>query len=156
MESKIRKHKLDIKDILYNCHRNRFFQKLFLWIIGLILSFIPVLYKQINLYFHNISNFSFKGIMTDKDLMFTFFSTTFLLLLESILSDNKKNNVNGVFRIVSLFLTVFFVVWYTISIFSDNWDEYVENDYIYCFHVCIFISIIILGIVYFVISCCHS
>lgn len=128
---------------IYKRNNYIFIKNLFIWIVGIIISFLPIIYNEINLYLHEkpITNF-----LTEKDLTFTIFNTALLLLIEAILI-NKIKFKKFLCLILIAFMLVLIII-YTISIFSDNWDSVVNDNIKIIINTTSFILLLLIGVIY--------
>lgn len=104
----------------------RFISTFLLWLVGVLLSLLPILYKNLYIFLNAeekdqpinfINNF-----LMDQDFVFIGFSSGFLLFLELFFLEPYFNKtlqkVMGGFLIA---YTLILIIFYTISYFSVNW-----------------------------------
>lgn len=98
-----------------------FGKKIFIWLFGILVSLMPIIFKDINLTLHGVQ---LEYIFADKDIIFLNFSVIVLLLIEILLVDGIRS-MQGL-SVGLLLLMLITLVTYTISVFSDYWDSRVS------------------------------
>ena len=94
-----------------------FLKSTFLWLFGILVGFIPLFYKMI-LSFLDSGNII--NIWMDHNIEFNNFSTIFLLLIETVLSEDKKYKKAVI--ISSMIIMLATAIIYSIMVFYPNWD----------------------------------
>lgn len=125
-------------------YRN-FGKKIFIWLFGILVSSMPIIFKDINLTLHGVQ---LEHIFADKDIIFLNFSVIVLLLIEILLVDGIRS-MQGL-SVVLLLLMLVTLVTYTISVFSDYWDSRISPLYVTFLNMTTFVVELIAGFGYFV------
>ena len=122
-----------------------FGKKIFIWLFGILVSLMPIIFKDINLTLHGVQ---LEYIFADKDIIFLNFSVIVLLLIEILLVDGIRS-MQGL-SVGLLLLMLVTLVTYTISVFSDYWDSRISPLSVTFFNIAIFVVELITGFGYFV------
>lgn len=122
-----------------------FGKKIFIWLFGILVSLMPIIFKDINLTLHGVQ---LEYIFADKDIIFLNFSVIVLLLIEILLVDGIRS-MQGL-SVGLLLLMLVTLVTYTISVFSDYWDSRISPLSVTFFNIAIFVVELIAGFGYFV------
>lgn len=122
-----------------------FGKKIFIWLFGILVSLMPIRFKDINLTLHGVQ---LEYIFADKDIIFLNFSVIVLLLIEILLVDGIRS-MQGL-SVGLLLLMLVTLVTYTISVFSDYWDSRISPLSVTFFNIAIFVVELIAGFGYFV------
>lgn len=125
--------------------RRNFGKKIFIWLFGILVSSMPIIFKDINLTLHGVQ---LEYIFADKDIIFLNFSVIVLLLIEILLVDGIRS-MQGL-SVGLLLLMLVTLVTYTISVFSDYWDSRISPLYVTFFNMTTFVVELIAGFGYFV------
>lgn len=122
-----------------------FGKKIFIWLFGILVSLMPIIFKDINLTLHGVQ---LEYIFADKDIIFLNFSVIVLLLIEILLVDGIRS-MQGL-SVWLLLLMLVTLVTYTISVFSDYWDSRISPLSVTFFNIATFVVELIAGFGYFV------
>ena len=122
-----------------------FGKKIFIWLFGILVSLMPIIFKDINLTLHGVQ---LEYIFADKDIIFLNFSVIVLLLIEILLVDGIRS-MQGL-SVGLLLLMLVTLVTYTISVFSDYWDSRISPLSVTFFNIATFVVELIAGFGYFV------
>lgn len=134
-----------------NFNFSEFLIAYFLWMIGILINAIPIIYNCIKIVVANSELTFFQLFWSNQDFLFVGFSTVFLLLLELILLRNNANSKKFL-EIVLFFYGVILIMLYSISFFEDNITNYFSYDFIINFNKCTLILTLILGTICFIYS----
>lgn len=131
----------------------QFFKLVGLWIVGILINLIPIFFRCLDAYLDGMKNFDFfKFFWTDQDFLFISFSTGFLLFIELMFVGHRYKLVTKVIGGLLLLLTFSLIVLYTISFFSEKWNEHININIVMNIHMWTFFGILMLGILVFLFS----
>lgn len=107
----------------YNVQWKKFLKNSFLWILGIPINVLPVLFKQIN----DINSETFLGLkklalltLADFDFSFISVSVLFILCLEGYFTAPEAPAFFRGFRVASFLCLVFVLVVYCVCFFNPN------------------------------------
>lgn len=131
----------------------QFFKSIGLWFVGILINLIPVLFRCLDAYFDNTKDFELiKFFWTDQDFLFISFSTGFLLFIEVMFVGLKYRVVTKVIGGILLLYTFSLIIIYTISFFSEEWNEHISPNIVMDINMLTFFSILVLGFLVFLFS----
>lgn len=128
-----------------------FFIAYFLWVFGILINAIPIIYNCIKMLVANSELTFFQLFWTNQDFLFISFSTVFLLLLELILL-RTNTNPKKLLEIVLACYGFMLIMIYSISFFEDNITNYFSYDFIMDFNKTTLIFTFLLGTIGFIYS----
>lgn len=119
--------------IRFQMHVNvgKFLKSIGLWGVGILINIIPICFRCLDTYLDNTEKFDLVKIFwTDQDFLFICFSTGFLLFIEVMFVGLKYDVVTKVIGGVLLLYTFSLIIIYTISFFSEKWNERINPNVI--------------------------
>ena len=130
-----------------------FGKALALWLSGIGANILPVLYKMIKTWFDVQTDFDWQLILFGNiDFVSIVFGAAFLLLVEMSCFEPKRGIVKSVITILSLLITIFLLITYTILAFANNWYTRISTNFVAKINLILFVLVIIMGIIYFLFS----
>ena len=128
-----------------------------LWIIGIFLNAIPIVFNVVNEWFlleeSKMKQFDFfRSIISSCDFMYVFCSVGFILIIEIFLIKNKTewNKLHNLIFGITLIYSITLLVLFTISSFSPNWSSHISEGQIANINFISFIIMFISSTLYFV------
>lgn len=127
-----------------------------LWLTGITLNMLPILYKVINDWLCSSSEKSIDFYETlfwsDLDFLAINFSVSFLLLLELCFIKSSNRFINKSLQAILFFVTLVLIIIYTIATFSSGWSNHVSELFMKYINFGTLISVVCLGTIYFLVS----
>lgn len=147
-----------MSDVKYrvNFSFKKMLSSLSLWLIGICINMLPILYKVIDEWFSETYR-DFVDIYStlfwsDVEFLSINFSVSFLLLLELCFVQSNFKIVNNILLFILSVVTAVLIAMYTMAVFSDGWSTHVSAVFMKSVNFWTLLSIVFLGIVYFVTS----
>lgn len=121
-----------------------FFKSVLLWGLGIAFGFVPLIFKM---FLSWLENRIIIDIWIDPDIAFCNFNTSFLLLLEAILGEDKECK-KAVIVLTLLMMTVC-GSYYTAMVFYPNWNMQMPTVYTVAVNSVLFFLVISIGVICF-------
>lgn len=139
----------------------RFISSLGLWIVGVLLSTIPIVYKNLSIFFNADESgepFDYvKNFWIDQDFLFIGFSSGFLLFLELFFLESHYNRpIQKIIEGFLIFYTLILIIIYTISYFNSNWVSKWGEDNVLILNKMVLALLIVFGVMAFVVKAFES
>lgn len=137
----------------YTFNVGKFFPAYLLWIVGIIINVIPMVFVTLNEWLKTEPGASFDFfhiLISDIEFMYVFCSTAFIFLLELYFVRKTNSLLSKILTgITLLYVTPQFIM-YTISHFNENWFTHVSAEFVSSFNTVSFIMLFLIGTLYFI------